>query len=549
MSISITLPDGSVRSLQPGAPLQSAFINHDNGTQPVLAAELANRYVSLHEPVWADSRCVPITYGNPEGQRVYIRSLSMLAIRAAHVTHPEKDLIIDFSLGRSLFCHWADDHPFTAEDISRLVDAMHHLVDSNLPIYHRRVPLDEARAIFLAAGQQDKALLLRYACSDSEDVYELDGLVDGFFGPLVPFTGLIKDFNVLSYPPGFLISYPVTDDPSHDETLVNHSKLFETIQENEEWGRILRVANLGQLNELIAKHQIGDIIKVAEALHERRLACIADYITTRHARPRFILVAGPSSSGKTTFAYRLAIHLRVLGLSARVVSLDDYYRPRASVPVGSDGKQNFEDISALDIELLGTHLNQLATGVPTQLPRYNFTSGEREWRDEITLGENDFLIIEGIHGLNPALVPSIPRSLVFRVFVSALTQLNFDNHNRVSTTDLRTIRRIVRDAQFRGWDAAETLARMPDVVAGENRNIFPYQEMADMFFNSALIYELAGLSPFAEPMLAEVQPDTPQRAEATRLLTLLNHVLPTPVLEVPPTSILREYIGGSSFVY
>jgi uridine kinase len=486
---------------------------------------------------------------DPEGRRSYIRALSMLVIRAAQDVHQEKDLILDYSLGNSLYCHWDENHLATRNDLANLDAAMHKLVAADIPITHRRVALDEARTIFLGEGQKDKAQLLQFSRLDTEDIYEMDGWVDSFFGPLVPSTGVLKDFSLLFYPPGFLLVYPSPAGMEQDESKVNHTKLFETLLENERWGAILGICNLGELNAAIVSHEIDDTIKLAETLHEQKLANIAEDIISRHARPRFVLVAGPSCSGKTTSTFRLAIHLRVMGIRAKFISLDDYYRPRDTIPPGPDGKQDFESITALDTDLLVSHLNELAVGGEVTLPRYNYTTGLREEGQHIQLGTDDILIIEGIHGLNPDLMPGLPRNLAYKIYVSALTQLNFDNHNRVSTTDMRALRRVVRDAKFRGWDAVQTLSRFPKVVQGENRNIFPYQEQADIFFNSALIYELAILAPFVEPLLAAVPPDTPERAEANRLLTLLGHVLPAPLEGVPPTSIIREFVGGSSFHY
>jgi uridine kinase len=548
--VSISFDDGEIKTAPAGTSLYE-ILGEDLHKSPVkiLAAELGGRYVSLHEPVWVNSTCRPLTMDDPEGRRSYIRSLSMLVIRAAQEVHEEKDLILDYSLGSSLFCHWDENHLATRKDLVNLEAVMRKLIAASLPITHKRVALDEARTIFLGEGQKDKAQLLQYSRLDSEDIYELDGWVDSFFGPLVPSTSLLSEFSLLFYPPGFLLVYPGPAGTEQDESKVNHSKLFETLLENERWGEILGIRNLGELDSDIVSQKIGDTIKLAETLHEQKLANIAEDIISRHARPRFVLVAGPSCSGKTTFAYRLAIHLRVMGIKAHHISLDDYYRPRDGIPRSSDGKQDFESITALDTNLLVAHLNELAGGGEVTLPHYNFASGLREEGEHLKLGADDILIIEGIHGLNPDLMPGLPRNLAYKIFVSALTQLNFDNHNRVSTTDMRTLRRVVRDAKFRDWDAVQTLSRFTAVIAGENRNIFPYQEQADIFFNSALIYELAVLAPFVEPLLAAVPPATPERAEANRLLTLLGHVLPAPLEGVPPTSILREFVGGSSFHY
>jgi len=548
--VEITLPNGETRSAPAGTTLYE-MLGEDlrNSLAKVMAAELGGRYVSLHEPVWVNSAYLPLTMNDPEGRRSYIRSLSMLVIRAAQDVHREKELILDYSLGNSLYCHWDENHLATRNDLANLDAAMRKLVAADLPITHRRVALDEARTIFLDEGQKDKAQLLQFSRLDTEDIYELDGWVDSFFGPLVPSTGMLDQFSLLFYPPGFLLVYPSAGGMEQDESKVNHTKLFETLLENERWGSILGICNLGELNSDIVSRNIGDTIKLAETLHEQKLANIAEDIISRHARPRFVLVAGPSCSGKTTFTFRLAIHLRVMGIKAKFISLDDYYRPRESIPPGPDGKQDFESITTLDTDLLVTHLNELAVGGEVTMPRYNYSTGLREEGEHLKLGTDDILIIEGIHGLNPDLMPGLPRNLAYKIYVSALTQLNFDNHNRVSTTDMRALRRVVRDAKFRDWDAVQTLSRFPAVVKGENRNIFPYQEQADIFFNSALIYELAILAPFVEPLLAAVPPDTPERAEANRLLTLLGHVLPAPLEGVPPTSIIREFVGGSSFHY
>ncbi|MGE5599263.1 MAG: nucleoside kinase, partial [Bacteroidota bacterium] len=376
------------------------------------------------------------------------------------------------------------------------------------------------------------------------------GVPDYFYGYTVPSTGYLKVFGLRPYPPGFILQFPHPESPAALPAFADQPKLARIYREFERWGEILGIADAGALNDLIAGGQGPDLIRVSEALHEKKVALVADMIQCNRERVKVVLIAGPSSSGKTTFIQRLSIQLRVLGLLPVAISLDDYFVSRDRTPLGQDGKPDFEALAAIDLEYFNRQLQELIQGRAVLAPRYDFIRGERaaDGRQLVLDGERGIILVEGIHGLNESLTPAIPREQKFKVYVSALTQLNLDRHNRIPTTDSRIIRRIVRDHRFRGHDALQTIRLWPSVRRGENRDIFPYQEEADVMFNSALPYELAVLKRFAEPLLAEVGPDAEEHSEAKRLLKFLSYFLPLDPCEVPGNSILREFIGESCFV-
>ncbi len=412
----------------------------------------------------------------------------------------------------------------------------------------KRLPTSAAIKLFAGTGHPEKAKLLKMLNRETVSIYYCEEVYDYFYSSLVPSTGYLKVFGLKYYPPGFILRFPARENPRELPAFVDQPKLARIFGEAEQWGKILNCGYVSTLNDYIEENSVKDIIRVAEALHEKKIAQIADYIAEHRREVRIILVAGPSSSGKTTFAERLSVQLRVNGVRPVPISLDDYFVDRAYTPRDEQGNYDFEDIEALDLELFNKHLTELLAGREVVLPAYNFMTGEREYRGrKIRIKADQPLIIEGIHGLNERLTQAIDKERKVKIYISALTQLSIDNHNRIPTTDTRLIRRIVRDSQFRNNNAGKTLQIWPSVRRGEERNIFPFQEEADIMFNSALIYELAVLKKYAEPLLEQVPPDSQVYPEARRLLKFLAFFRLGDETEVPTNSILREFIGNSCF--
>jgi len=406
-----------------------------------------------------------------------------------------------------------------------------------------------ALRIFKEFGLEDKCTLMRTRRQFYSSVYKLDDVVNYFYGYLVPSTGYLKHFNLVRYYKGMLLVLPKKENPNELEDIVIQNKLFDIFQEFQEWVEIIGVPNVGRLNELTQEGEIGDIIKISEALQEKKLACVAEMIHKKETA-KVVFISGPSSSGKTTFAKRLGIQLSVIGFKPVVISMDNYFVNRELTPRDENGNYDFESPHALDIKLFNENVLDLLAGKEIQLPKFSFQEGKRYF-DGTTLKmqENSVIIVEGIHGLNPEISAMIPEERKFKVYVSALTPLSIDANNRIPTTDNRLIRRMVRDARYRGYSALETLQRWPSVGRGEERNIFPYQEEADVMFNTALLFELGVLKRFAEPLLREVPPNVPEYSEARRLLKFLSYLMCINEKEIPPTSILREFLDGSSFDY
>lgn len=465
----------------------------------------------------------------------YQATLSFLLRIASERLYPQSRLVIQHSLGSGFYCTLDPSIP-----VERLERELSRLVASDLPIEPREVEKGEAIQVLPPSTQR----LLKHLSRDRLTIYRCDHHWGYFPIPLLPRTSLVNQFELRPYPPGFILRFPDESDriPRFEEM----PKLFSVFQEAERWAVILGVEDAGQLNELLAQNQGADLIKIAEALCEKRVAQLADHISNQTFRPRLILIAGPSASGKSTLARRLYIQLRVLGLRPLVLSTDDYFKDREEI---SDPAQ-FESISALNQELFNLQLTRLLEGEEVELPRFDFATGRSTSSGvKIRLGPDDPIICEGLHALNDELTPAIPHHLKFKIYASALTQLNLDDYNRVSTADTRLLRRLIRDYRFRNCPAEETLIRWPLVRSAEEERIFPFQETADEIFNSALIYELSILKGMAGPLLAGIAPGSPGYPEAQRLLTLLDHLLPLSPYGVPPTSVIREFIGGSSFRY
>ncbi|HXE80263.1 MAG TPA: hypothetical protein VNK41_05910, partial [Vicinamibacterales bacterium] len=505
------------------------------------------RLRELHTPLTRDADVTPILMTDTDGARIYRRSLAFLLVTAAAEVFPEAEVLVQHSAPTvgAYFCAVRGRIPFTPDELAILEQRMRHIVELDEPIVRSTTSVPAAIQLFTDRGENDKARLLAHRQKDSIALYELRGRRDFFQGYMASSTGTLRDFALEWFRDGFLLRFPHQTTPFEVMPVEPYPKLLEALNEAGEWLDTLGIRSAGALNDAILQGRLQEISLVAEALHEGRIARIAADIAALGPRIRVVLVAGPSASGKTTFSKRLAVQLLAHGRRPFPLMLDDYFLDREHTPFDEHGDRDFESLQALDVRLFNENLLALMSGATVQLPRYSFVHGRREAGQTVALSPDHIIIIEGIHGLNPALVPQLPPNAVYRVYVSALTQLNLDRHNRVSTADTRLLRRIVRDAATRGYTAAETIRQWPSVQRGEKLHIFPYQEHGDAIFNSSLVHELAVLRPLAEPLLLQVRPDTPEFLEANRLLSFLTWFRPAPADPVPDNSILREFVGRS----
>ncbi len=519
---------------------------------PILGAMVNNTLKELDYMIYKPKTVRFIDYRHPDGKRMYLRSLSMVLFKAAMDLYPNYKLKIEHTISKGLFCELEDVFIEHSQDevVSRLRKRMHEIIEKNLPFEREEIRTELALRIFKEFDLEDKCTLMQTRRQFYSSVYKLDDVVNYFYGYLVPSTGYLKHFDLVKYYDGILVVMPQVDDPEKLEDVVVQDKLFEIFHEFKDWVEIVGVPDVGQLNLATQDGRIGDIIKISEALQEKKLACIADMVNKRKEYVKVILISGPSSSGKTTFAKRLSVQLSVIGFKPIVLSMDNYFVDRQLTPRDKDGNYDFESPHALDIQLFNENLLDLFAGKEIKLPKFSFSEGKRHY-DGTTLKmeKNSILLVEGIHGLNPVVSEMIPENRKFKVYVSALTPLSIDSNNRIPTTDNRLIRRMVRDSLYRGYSALDTLRRWPSVRKGEDTHIFPYQEEADVMFNTALLFELGVLKRWAEPLLKEVPPIVPEYSEARRLLKFLTYILPIAEKEIPPTSILREFLDGSSFDY
>lgn len=547
--IKFRFPDKEDIEVEKGTPLLALVPKFAaTFTSPIVAANANHVLVDLQMPIEEDTRVEFIELASGHGIRTYERSLAFIAIVAARRIFPQGEVVIEHSLGKAVYCELLLPEPAGAIEIQRLEEEMQALIDRNVPIVRITVPISEAIGLFMADGQNEKVRLLGQLGREMVRLYTCEGVHDFLYGPMVPTTGYLKHFKLQYYSHGFLLRFPDKDHPHELPEFVNLPKLAEIFHEAAHWGDIMGCPGLAQLNEEIIAGGFSDIVRVAEALHEKKVSHIADLVAEHRAKVRLVLIAGPSSSGKTTFTQRLGIQLRVNGIHPLALSLDDYFFNREETPRDAEGNLDFEALEAIDIALFNEQLVQLLAGQTVEPPLYNFKTGLREHSGRrIRLEQNQVLLVEGIHGLNEKLTADVPQEAKKKVYVSALTQLSIDSHNRIPTTDTRLLRRIVRDSQFRNHDALETLRRWPSVRRGEERNIFPFQEEADVMFNSALIYELSILRRYADPLLDRVPQEAPEYMEARRLRSFLSHFRPAPEEQVPPNSILREFIGQSCF--
>jgi len=519
--------------------------------EDILGAMTNNMLKELDYMLYKPKTVRFIGYSHPDGRRMYTRSLSMVLFKAVVDLYPNLKLKIEHTVSKGLYCELeglknGEKHD---EIVEKLRNRMAEIIERDIPFEREEIRTEVALRIFKEFGLEDKCTLMRTRRQFYSSVYKLDDVVNYFYGYLVPSTGYLKHFNLVRYYKGMLLVLPKKENPNELEDIVIQNKLFDIFQEFQEWVEIIGVPNVGRLNELTQEGEIGDIIKISEALQEKKLACVAEMIHKKETA-KVVFISGPSSSGKTTFAKRLGIQLSVIGFKPVVISMDNYFVNRELTPRDENGNYDFESPHALDIKLFNENVLDLLAGKEIQLPKFSFQEGKRYF-DGTTLKmqENSVIIVEGIHGLNPEISAMIPEERKFKVYVSALTPLSIDANNRIPTTDNRLIRRMVRDARYRGYSALETLQRWPSVGRGEERNIFPYQEEADVMFNTALLFELGVLKRFAEPLLREVPPNVPEYSEARRLLKFLSYLMCINEKEIPPTSILREFLDGSSFDY
>jgi uridine kinase len=544
-SVEIHLADGRVLSGPRGAKV-GKFLETLEQESQVVAAIVNGDLRELTYPINIESNVIPVTMSDPDGARIYRRSLTFLLEMAFNDLFPDAVLYVDHSVASGgYYCQVTGREPLFEPEIDALKEHMQELVKSDLPFERMEVPLQEAIEYFHSRGYEDKVRLLSYRRKNYLTLYRLGERMDYHHGYMVPSTGYLKWFDLEFTDSGFTLRYPRRHKPNELLPMPEYPKLLGTFLQYGDWLSKLGIENVGALNNAIQGGHSDQVVLVSEAFHENNLARIANQVVNQLSRSRIILIAGPSSAGKTTTSRRLTVQLLALGVSPFPLELDNYFLDRDKTPLGEDGKPDFESIDALDLPLLADHLQRLLQGEEVQLPRYNFKTGLREEGELIHLRDGQPIILEGIHGMDPRLIPANLTGEAFRIYVSALTQLNLDRHNRVSTTDTRLIRRIVRDARERGYTAAQTISRWESVRRGEKRHIFPFQENANVMFNSALAYELAALKPFAEPLLRQVPHGTPEYIEAKRLLAFLEWFLPLDIGLVPGTSIVREFLGDS----
>jgi uridine kinase len=517
---------------------------------PRVVAVLVNgRLRELSLPLLRDADLVPVTMADSDGVRIYRRSLSFLMIAAAADVFPGDSISIQHSMPfGGYYCERTiageREPSIDAGDLVRLKVRMRALVDADLPIAQVRVPLAEALRLFKEAGDLEKADLFAKRRKDYLTLYELNGVQDYFHGFIVPRTGYLDLFDLRPYNHGFILQFPRRQQPDRLQPFEDEPRLARVFQDYSRWLTLIGTPSVAALNQAIRQGRAQEVILVAEALHQQQLSAIAADIASRPAT-KLVLISGPTSAGKTTFSKRLAVQLLAHGMQPVAIAVDDYFVDRDRTPRDENGEFNFEAFEAVDVELLQAQVRELLAGKTIVQPHYDFLTGSRKWAGQLNIGPNHVLLIEGIHGLNPDLVGDIPGERLYRIFISAFTQLNLDRHNRVPTTDTRLLRRIVRDARRRGYDATATIQRWQSVRRGEKHYIFPHQNNADRFFNSALVYELSVLKPLAEPLLLQVEPGTPERIEANRLLAFLQWFDTVGTQGIPSDSILREFVGDS----
>lgn len=516
----------------------------------IILAFMNNKLRELFKHAADNSKISFVTTGDDAGNKTYNRGMILVMLKAFYaefgVDNVEK-VSIEYSISNGLFCTYQGKLPLTVERLDAVRKRMNDIIQRDLPFMKRSIGTDDAIELFRHYRMFDKEKLFKYRRVSKANIYNLEGFEDYYYGYMPASTRILKYFDLMLYENGFLLLLPNKKNPTVVEPFVPQKKLFDTLQEANDWADMMEIPNVGALNDIIASGKINELILVQEALQEKKISEIAETIKKAGGR-KFIMIAGPSSSGKTTFSYRLSIQLMAHGLKPHPIAVDNYFVDREKTPKDENGNYNFEVLGAIDLEQFNKDMTDLLNGKSVDIPNFNFVTGRREYKGNyLTLGPDDILVIEGIHGLNDALSYSLPRESKFKIYISALTQLNIDEHNRIPTTDGRLIRRMVRDARTRGASAQKTISMWPSVRRGEDENIFPFQEDADVMFNSALIYELAVLKQYAEPILFGIDRNCEEYVEAKRLLKFLDYFIATPSEVVPQNSILKEFIGGSCF--
>ncbi len=517
------------------------------GDQDALLAKVDGVVKELYHTVNEDCEVQFLTYADPEGRKAYIRGITMVMLKAFYKEVPKdkfEKVTVENSLDTGFYCTLSGGATLTDDLLARVEARMRKYVEEDVVFEKKSMGVDKAIRLFEERKMLDKTTLLKYRRSSKVNVYKLGKVVDYYYGPMPYSTGALKLFRLELFDKGFVFVIPKMEEPDKLPAFEPSMKLHKTLQQASEWGVKLGTENVGQLNDIIVNGELRELMLVQEALHEKRIGDIAEQIAAS-GKVRLVTIAGPSSSGKTTFSYRLSAQLKTLGMKPHPIAMDDYFVNRVDTPKGPDGKYNYECIGAIDTKLFNEHLQKLLAGEEVQLPTYNFITGEREYnKPKMKLAEDEILVVEGIHGLNDKLTESVPDENKFKIYISALTTLNIDEHNRISTSDGRLLRRIIRDARTRGHSAQKTIEMWHSVRSGENENIFPFQEKADAMFNSSLIYEIAALKQYAEPALFRVPRGSEEYPEAQRLLKFLDYFLGVNPEEVPLNSILREFIGG-----
>lgn len=542
----ITLENEQIQC-EEGAKLYDLAVKYQkNYEHPVIVAKVNGVIQELYHSVIPDSQVEFCTTRESDGKRAYIRGISMLLLKA--MKEEDKDgeidqVSIDFCLDTGYYCRIHGMKEIEEELLSRVETRMRRYVEEDIIFKKKVIRTRDAKELFDKRHMPDKGLLTEFRRNSRMTVYELGGFMDYYYGAMPYSTGILKYFRLERYGDGFVFIVPKKTAPTTMPEFLPSNKLYKTMQMASEWSRKMQVSTVGELNQAVVKGHLQELLLTQEALHEKRIGDIAEMIAERGCR--VVTIAGPSSSGKTTFSYRLSTQLKTLGLKPHPIGLDDYFVNRADTPKNEDGSYNYECIEAIDTKLFNSDLNALLAGEPVQMPTYNFITGMREYdKPVMQIGKEDILVIEGIHGLNNKLTYTIPDSDKFKIYISALTTLNLDNHSRIPTTEGRLLRRIIRDARTRGNTARKTISMWNSVRNGESQNIFPFQEQADAMFNSALIYELAAMKLYADPLLFQVPKDSQEYAEAQRLLKFLDYFIPIDPHDVPLNSILREFIGG-----
>lgn len=516
----------------------------------IILAFVNGKLRELTKTVKEDCKVKFVTVAEDAGYKTYVRGIILVMLKAfyAEIGADQIDkVVVEYSISNGLYCEYVGKDALTSEKIEAVKIRMTDIIRRDIPFVKRNIGTDDAIELFRKYKMYDKERLFRYRRVSKANIYSLDGFEDYYYGYMPPTSGMLQWFDLIPYDEGFMIMLPQSKSPNVMAPFTEKKKLFDTLKESNKWASMLEIPNVGALNDAIAQGKLSEIMLVQEALQEKKISDIAQDIKNRGGK-KFIMIAGPSSSGKTTFSHRLSVQLKAHGLKPHPIAVDNYFVDREKTPRDEDGNFNFESLYSIDLEQFNKDMTDLLNGKTVDIPHFNFVSGKREYKGNyLKLGKDDILVIEGIHGLNDALSYSLPKESKYKIYISALTQLNIDEHNRIPTTDGRLLRRMVRDARTRGTSAQKTISMWPSVRRGEEENIFPFQEEADVMFNSALIYELAVLKLYAEPILFGIDRSTPEYVEAKRLLKFLDYFIGAPSEAVPQNSILKEFVGGSCF--